>query len=413
MSRVLIVGGTGFIGRHLAAALRDAGHEVTALGRNGLDLVGDDEVVLAGRLRGQDVVVNAAGLVRDQGRNTMAAVHADGACRLFRACQTAGVKRLIHLSALGAAVDGETAYQSTKGAAEAALAQCESLDWCVLRPSVVIGRGGASTAVLNALAALPLVPRIGPGTWQVQPVHVDDVAELVVRLVEWAGDLPRRLDVVGPQPLTTDALTATLRHWLGLPPPRWLPLPEPLLWAVAVVGERVMDGPLNRDVLAMLKRGNIADPTAMVAALGRPPRGVDQALARHPAAQADRWQGRLFFVRPVLRLSLAALWIATGLLSLGLYPVTDSLRMLAELGIHGGLADVALYGGGAMDLLLGALLVLRWRPVAVGGAMLLAMLAYTGLAVGLPGEYWLHPFAPLLKNLPIAAATLAMMVLED
>lgn len=71
---------------------------------------------------------------------------------------------------------------------------------------------------------------------------------------------------------------------------------------------------------------------------------------------------------------------------------------------------------GSLELMLGqsgALLLIGWRPVAVGGAMLLAMLAYIALAAGLPGEYWLHPFAPLLKNLPIAATTLAMMALED
>jgi uncharacterized protein YbjT (DUF2867 family) len=412
MSRILIVGGTGFIGRHLAAALRAAGHEVQAMGRRELDLARADEDEMAERLCLADVVINAAGLVRDQGHNSLQAVHADGACRLFRACERAGLGRVIHLSALGAAADGATAYQATKGAAEAALATT-GLDYCVLRPSVVIGAGGASTMTLLALAALPLVPRIGPGTWRVQPVHVDDLCDLVVRLVEMPGRLPRRIDVVGPQAMTTDTLTAILRHWLGLPPPRWLPVPEMLLWAIASVGERVTDGPLNRAVLAMLKDGNTAAAAGMAAALGRAPRPLAQALARHPAGPPERCHARLFFVRPVLRLSLAFLWIVTGVLSLGLYPLADSLRLLAGLGIHGALADLALYGGGALDLILGSLLLWRWRPAWVGAGMLALMLAYSLLAAGLPAEYWLHPFAPLLKNLPIAAATLAMMALED
>lgn len=412
MSRILIVGGTGFIGRHLSAALREAGHEVDALGRRGLDLVRADKDEMSARLRCADMVINAAGLVRDQGRNSRQAVHADGACRLFRACERAGIGRVIHLSALGAAVDGATAYQATKGVAEAALAS-SSLDYCVLRPSVVIGAGGASTITLSALAALPLVPRIGPGTWRVQPVHVDDLCDLVVRLVAMPGPLPRRIDVVGPAAMTTDTLTAILRHWLGLPPPRWLPLPEWLLWAIASVGEKVMDGPLNREVLAMLKGGNTADVAEMVAALGRAPRPLAQALARHPAGPPERWHARLFFIRPVLRLSLAFLWIVTGLLSLGLYPLADSLRLMADLGVHGTLAEAAVYGGGTLDLILGLLLLWRWRPALVCTGMLALMLAYSLLAAGLPAEYWLHPFAPLLKNLPVAAATLAMMALED
>lgn len=412
MSRVLIVGGTGFIGRHLAVALREAGHEVEVLGRRGLDLAhtGEDEMV--GRLRSADVVINAAGLVRDQGRNSMRAVHAEGARRLFRACERAGIGRVIHLSALGAAADGATAYQATKGVAEAALAST-GLDGCVLRPSVVIGAGGASTMTLSALAALPLVPRIGPGIWRVQPIHVDDLCDLVGRLVAMPGHLPRRIDVVGPEAMNTDTLTAILRHWLGLPSPRWLPVPEWLLRIIAVIGGVVMDGPLNRDVLTMLKGGNTADVAGIVAALGRAPRPLAQALARHPAGEAERGHARLFFIRPALRLSLAFLWIATGLLSLGLYPLADSLRLLGDLGIRGALAEVALYGGGALDLALGLLLLFRLRPTLVGASMLAFMLAYGLLAAGLPAEYWLHPFAPLLKNLPIAAATLAMMALED
>lgn len=408
---ILILGGSGFIGRHLAAALRDAGHPVTAAGRSLIDLARDGEERMAAVLAGTTVVVNAAGLVRSRGHNTMAAVHADGAERLFHAARRAGVRRLIHLSALGAEAAGDTDYQRTKGRAEAALAALPGLESCILRPSVVIGRGGASTTVLEALAALPFPPRLGPGTWQVQPVHVDDLADLVVRLVA-AEALPPRLDVVGPEPLTTDQITATLRAWLGLPPRPALPVPEALLGPLATVGERLMDGPMNRAIVAMLKRGNTGDPAALTAVLGRPPRRLATALARHPAAQADLWQARLFFVRPVLRWSLALLWLATGLLSFGLYPVDRSIALLAEIGLHGLPAAVALYGAAALDLLLGLLLLAGWRPVRVGAGMLALMAGFTAIATLLPADYWLHPFAPLLKNLPIAAAVLAMMALE-
>lgn len=412
MSRVVIIGGTGFIGRHLAVALTEAGHEVAALGRTDLDLARDDDAAMAACITGRDVVINAAGLVRGRGANTMEAVHAEGAGRLFRACARALVGRLIHISALGASAGGLTAYQRSKGQAEDMLATMHKLDWCVLRPSVVIGQGGASTAVLTALAALPLPPRIGPGNWRVQPIHVEDLADLVVRLVGHGGELPRSIDVVGPQSMTTDTLIATLRSWLGLPPGNFLPVPERALTAAAAIGERLMDGPLNRDILAMLKAGNTADPAPVTAALGRPPRPLAAALARHPATEADRRYARLFFPRPVLRWSLGLLWVITGLLSFGLYPVADSHRMLAEIGLHGLAADLALHGGAALDLALGMLLLAHWRPVAVGAAMLASVAAFTLIAAALPAEYWLHPFAPILKNLPIAAATLTMMALE-
>lgn len=412
MSRVLIVGGTGFIGRHMAAALTAAGHQVAAVGRTGLNLASHSEAEMAERISGHDAVINAAGLVRSHDGNTMDVVHGEGAERLFRACIRAGIRRLIHISALGASSAGATLYQRSKGRAEDALNELSGLDWCVLRPSVVIGVGGASTAVLTALAALPLPPRIGPGTWQVQPIHVDDLAELAVRLVERDGPLPRSLDVVGPEPMTTDAVTAALRAWLGLAPRPWFPVPAPILGLLAALGERMMDGPMNREVVAMLKAGNVSDPEPLAVALGRRPRAVSDALARRPATEADRWHARLFFIRPTLRWSLGLLWVITGLLSFGLYPVEDSHRMLAQLGLYGLPADTLLYGGAALDLGLGALLLAHWRPVAVGAAMLASMAAFSLIALGLPAEYWLHPFAPLLKNLPIAAAVLAMMALE-
>ena len=237
MTRVLIAGGTGFIGRHLAGALAIAGHTVTAPGRRGLDLVKDGEAALAAKLAGHSVAINAAGLVRSHGANTMTAVHAEGTEKLVRACQAGGVRRLIHISALGAAADGATSYQKSKGQGERTLEHTGGLDCCILRPSVTIGDGGASTKVLYALAALPLTPRLGPGTWEVQPVHVDDLAALVVRLVEWDGPLPPSLDVVGPEPMTTDELIATLRSWLGLPPCPAVPFPEPLLHATAWIGK--------------------------------------------------------------------------------------------------------------------------------------------------------------------------------
>ena len=87
--------------------------------------------------------------------------------------------------------------------------------------------------------------------------------------------------------------------------------------------------------------------------------------------------------------------------------------MLAEIGLHGPLAELALYGGAVADLLLGLLLIINWRPVFVGGAQLILMTLFTIIAFRLPAEYWLHPFAPLLKNLPIAVALLVMMAMES
>jgi nucleoside-diphosphate-sugar epimerase len=415
VARILIIGGTGFIGRHIAGRLAAAGHSVLAAGRHDIDIARDDPVRLRAKVAGVDVLVNCAGLVRDEGANTMDAVHAEGAMRLFSAAIAANVKRFIHISALGAAPQGGTDYQRSKGAAEAFFADADPhgdrIDWRVLRPSVVVGRGGASTRWLLAAAALPVLPRIGRDDWRFQPVHVDDLAELVVRLAEGAGS-PRMIDVVGPEPMTAYELTRILRNWLRLRPTGALRIPDRLFALATEIGGRFSSGPLNPDVMKMLAGGNVADPAALTEALGRPPRGLRAALAEEPASDADRMAARLFFLAPVLRWSLAMLWIVTGLLSFGFYPVAKSYDMLSAIGLTGPVAAMALYGGAALDLALGLLLLRGFRPALIGWFQLVSIAAFTLLALGLPSDYWLHPFAPILKNLPIAAAIVVMMALE-
>lgn len=102
----------------------------------------------------------------------------------------------------------------------------------------------------------------------------------------------------------------------------------------------------------------------------------------------------------LIRVTLALVWLASGALSLGIYPRAQSLDMLAQTGLHGTPADIALYAGALLDIVLGILTLARpgivlWRVQAA------VILGYTGIiTVWLP-QYWLHPFGPVLKNLPI------------
>ncbi len=115
----------------------------------------------------------------------------------------------------------------------------------------------------------------------------------------------------------------------------------------------------------------------------------------------------------LLRLTLAFLWIWTGIVSLGLFPIADSLALVAPLGLPDGASRALILGGGGLDLLLGGLLLLRWRVPWVGAAQLGLMAAYTGLVTLFMPELWLHPLGAISKNLPVAAATLVMMALES
>ncbi|HEY4555736.1 MAG TPA: DoxX-like family protein, partial [Lysobacter sp.] len=155
--------------------------------------------------------------------------------------------------------------------------------------------------------------------------------------------------------------------------------------------------------VAMLERGNCAPADALAALLGRAPRAAEAFIAPHEAA-ALRRQAALRWQLPVLRVSIALVWIVTGLVSLGLYPIEQSYALLARTGLTGGPATVALYGAALLDLAFGVLMLLpiNRRPLYL--AQIALILGYTAIiTVALP-EFWLHPYGPVLKNLPMLAA---------
>jgi DoxX-like family len=127
----------------------------------------------------------------------------------------------------------------------------------------------------------------------------------------------------------------------------------------------------------------------------------------------EGWRAKVWPLRAPLRISLALLWIASGLVSLGLYPVESSLVLLGEVGLGGAPALAALYGAALWDLLLGGALLARFRPVLVGALQLATMVAFTLIITAFLPETSLHPFGPVTKNVPLALATLVMMALED
>jgi uncharacterized protein YbjT (DUF2867 family) len=411
MAQLKVIGGSGFIGRHVVAALLDAGHQVEAPSQAEFDIAAGDPIAMAARLSGAEIVVNCAGLARESRQESLAGVNAEGARRLALACRVGGVKRLVHVSALGAGANDTTRFQRSKGEGEEAIRRTEGLQTVIVRPSMVLGAGGASGDFFSALAALPLPPRFDRGEWKIQPLHVSELAELIVRLAVEA-DPPALVEAVGPAPITTDELTRELREWLQLPAMTPLGLPRALLNFFAWANEIVEMGPGDRELLNLLERGSVGDPASITAALGRKPLSFAESLARQPSTIADLWRARLYFLQPLFRLSLAALWLGTGLVSFGLFPPDEFYVMLGELGLTGPLAEVALFGAAGLNMALGFLMLVNWRPTRIAQAMFALLVVFSGAALMLPHEYWLTPFAPILKNAPIAAALLAFMGMQ-
>lgn len=419
--RILLLGASGFIGRHLVRALLPA-HQVLWASRSPppwpdpalmhlpVDLAQDITAdAWLPRLGGVDAVVNAAGLLRESGTQSFEAVHVQAPIALFDACVRAGVRRVVQISALGADEAARSRYHLSKKAADDHLRRLP-LSSVIVQPSLVFGADGTSAALFCRLASLPWVPVPGQGRQRVQPVHVDDVVEALRRLVE-APEVPQQLALTGPAPVALRDFLGQLRAALGLAPARCLPLPMPLVRAGAAVGNHWPGLLLDRETLAMLERGNTARCEEFAQVLGRLPRPPAQFITDGFERRSLRDSALLWWLLPLLRLAIALVWIVTGALSAGLYPVADSLALLARVGLQGSLALLMLYGAAALDLLLGVLTLLvrrRW----LWRVQIALILGYTlVITLWLP-EFWLHPYGPVLKNLPLLAALWLLLALE-
>jgi len=420
--RVVVAGASGLLGAALVRRLRASGHVVILAGRasarheeGGRTLALDytappAHAALVERLRGVDAVVNAVGIFRESGNQTFDAVHVKGPMALFRAAVDAGVPRLVQISALGADPASAQAFLASKGRADAqALALPASVR--VVRPSLVFAAAGASTRQFARMAAWPITPLPGDGSQRVQPIHLDDVALLLERLVTGEPDAAHAvIAAVGPRALSLREYLAVFKRAFARAP-RFLPVPLAPLRRLLAWLPRSAGRLADADALAMLESGSSADAAPLRVWLGRAPRDPDGFLdaaatrALIMPIRSSRWLA-------VMRWALAAMWLGTAWVSLFAYPRAASHALLARLGLHGGWAEAALWSGALLDAALGlALLVFRRRRL-VYRLQLALILAYTVLiSVGLP-EFWVHPFGPLLKNIPLLAMILALHALD-
>lgn len=426
--RILLTGASGFIGQHLLPALLREGHDVLCAVRTPknsddprlryvqADFVHDTEKsVWAARLTGIDAVINLVGIFRESGSQTFERLHRDTPRALFAACADAPqVQTVVQLSALGADSEADTPYHLTKKAADDVLAALP-LRAYIVQPSLVYGKGGASARMFKTLASLPFALRFGSAPQLVQPVHIDDVVEAILGLLR--GRLPpppgmtvQRVPLVGPQALPFIDYLAALRKGMGMGRLRVLPLPGMLARAMAKCGRWLPGGLLDADALRMLDRGNAGDPAAITQLLGRAPKPIS-AFVTDP--QAERTLAKLGWLLPTLRWSIVAVWLATAIVSFGLYPVDASYDLLARTGIPPSLQPLMLYGAAGFDLLLGLGIAFLPRRRLLWLAQFGLIGFYTIVIAWKLPEFLLHPYGPLTKNLPMLAAIWLLYELEE
>lgn len=412
---ILVLGATGFLGRHVVRALAHTGHDVVAgvratparrepgiaYRRVDFNQAGDPRDWLP-LLQGIDVVINTVGIFRESRGERFSQLHEKAPRALFSACRQAGVRRVIQVSALGADAGARSAYHLSKRAADDYLLALP-MDAVVAQPSLVYGPGGTSAALFGMLATLPWIPAPDLGAARLQPIHIDDVAAAIVALVDAPRPPGPRIALVGPRALSWRDFLARLRGALGLRGRgRFVPVPRGVAAILARMGDWRRGALLDTAAWRMLRRGNSADVEPLRALLGRMPREVDQFVASDDAP-AQRMQAQLRWLLPVARASLAVLWIVTGVVSLGVYPLQSSYALLQRAGVPQALQPLALYGAALLDIALGLLALAPRRMPWLWAAQAGLMLGYTAIVSWRLPEFWLHPYGPILKNLPLLA----------
>ncbi|AZN37687.1 complex I NDUFA9 subunit family protein [Iodobacter ciconiae] len=279
MSKILLVGGSGFIGKQLAARLTKAGHEVTLPTRhrenkradllllpylNLLSADVNDDATLTRLITGQDIVINLVGILQGNEASFKKA-HITLTERIIAICTAQGVNRYLHMSALGADVYGPSMYQRSKGEAEARV-KASRLDWTIYRPSVVFGE---EDQFLNLFASLikvaPFVPLAGADT-RFQPIWVQDVTQAFATGVKDEALIGKTLSLVGPKIYTLRELVAYTAQTIGMVRPI-IAMPD---WAARIQASLMgllPNPPLSHDNLDSLLVDN-TDPAGLAPELG-------------------------------------------------------------------------------------------------------------------------------------------------
>ena len=293
--KILVTGGTGFVGWHIVRAAVTAGHEVISLSRGvqrgghvypvrnvRIDLVRPEGLLEA--LAGVGGVVHAAGILREQRGQDLERAHVGATANLVEACRRAGVGKIVHLSTLGVNAKAPEAYLRSKWEAERIIESC-GLSYTIFRPSLVFGAGDRVVSQLLAVSRYsPIIPLLGDTDAKVQPIWVGDVATAVVRALRDRSTDSAIYELGGPESMTIADVVKAIKHEtkrpaLSVKVPRFLSGP------LVRLGEQFLDQPpVTEEQLALLSAGGTCDPNPAAVTFGLRMRALADVLPEYESA---------------------------------------------------------------------------------------------------------------------------------
>ncbi len=299
MARIFLTGGSGFVGSHVLPALLAAGHDVVALARTpkAAATIAERNATYAARLTtrigdvtnpaslpaalvGCDAIVHLVAIPRDWNNGAdLLRINTAGTEAMIAAASAAGITRFVHLGALGVQDREELHYAKSKARAERAGRE-SSLDWTIIKPSLIWGERDGFFNIVAALVKIPApaVPVPGNGKSRFQPVWVGDVARAIVQALGDPKSARRSFELGGPRYWTYTEITQEVARALGK---RRIvvPMPVPLIRLVAGVSEAIrLPFPVATDQLRQLALDNIGATDAVERELGFVPQDMGGRL---------------------------------------------------------------------------------------------------------------------------------------
>jgi uncharacterized protein YbjT (DUF2867 family) len=434
--KILVLGASGLIGRFVTDDLRARGFPVVGIARrfaasqkaSKLDLempVMSMETDSLARLIGEhdiDVVVNCLGVLQDGPGSDVGAVHRDFVARLLQAIQASGrAIRLVQISIPGSSDEDRTAFSTTKREAERLIAT-SGVAYAILRPGFVIAPATyGGSAMLRALATLPVQLPAAESATPFQPVDVEDIAATIAWLAgRDAGDKATDAvvwDLMQSQPVTLGGVIEQFRSRFGTTDTARVTLSGFMLDLGAKLGDLANRlgwmPPMRTTAIAELRRGVTGDPRAWMAVTGIAPKTLPQAVGARSATIQDKWFARLFLMKAIVIASLVVFWVASGFIAL----VISYDAAAAILSLHGfppALVAPVTIGTSLMDMGIGILIAFRRTCAAGLIAGIVVSLGYMVGAAILTPELWIEPLGALVKTGPaIVLMLVALLTLDN
>jgi uncharacterized protein YbjT (DUF2867 family) len=291
---VTVFGGTGFLGRRIVRHLAlhgfcvrvasrhpDRGHALLPpedLQLRSIKADVHDERSVADALVGAYGAVNAVGLYVEQGRETFHSVHVESAQRVAAQVQRAGVKRLIHVSGIGADPRSQSLYIRKRGEGELAVREAFA-DVILIRPAVMFGPDDAFlTTILNLLYRLPIYPMFGNGQMRLQPVYVEDVGQAIAKMLQRAQTRPLMFECGGPRVYLYKEFLRTVASAAGIKP-ILIPVSFAAWHALAWMAETFPSPPITRNQVELMQIDSTSSPDLPgLGELGISPHSIEEIL---------------------------------------------------------------------------------------------------------------------------------------